>query len=67
MYVSTAYCNAHLESNSTVTEQLYPLKEPDGREADHAAIVDGLLAMPAATSQAEVRLFFDAGSPVMLA
>ncbi len=52
MYVSTAYSNAHLEKNSTVKEQLYPLKEPDGKEVDHAAIVERLLALPVEEAQA---------------
>lgn len=54
MYVSTAYSNAHLKKYSTVKEQLYPLREQDGREVDHAAIVDRLLAMPVDEAQREV-------------
>ena len=54
MYVSTAYSNAHLKKYSTVHEQLYPLREQDGREVDHAAVVDRLLAMPVEEAQQEV-------------
>lgn len=54
MYVSTAYSNAHLKRYSTVHEQLYPLREQDGREVDHAAVVDRLLAMPVEEAQQEV-------------
>ena len=54
MYVSSAYFNAHLEKNSTVREQLHPLQEPSGQQADHAAIVERLLAMPVEQAQAEV-------------
>ena len=56
MYVSTAYSNAHLKKYSTVKEQLYPLKEQDGQEVDHAAIVERLLAMPIEEAQLEVAL-----------
>ncbi len=55
MYVSTAYSNAHLKKYSTVHEQLYPLREQDGREVDHAAVVDRLLAMPVEEAQQEVK------------
>ena len=55
MYVSTAYSNAHLKKYSTVHEQLYPLREQDGREVDHAAVVDRLLAMPVEDAQQEVK------------
>ena len=54
MYVSTAYSNAHLKKYSTVHERLYPLREQDGREVDHAAVVDRLLAMPVEEAQQEV-------------
>lgn len=57
MYVSTAYSNAHLKKHSTVKEQLYPLREQDGQEVDHAAIVDRLLAMPVEEAQSEVHTF----------
>ena len=56
MYVSTAYSNAHLKKYSTVKEQLYPLREQDGQEVDHAAIVNRLLAMPVEEAQSEVAL-----------
>lgn len=56
MYVSTAYSNAHVKKYTTVKEQLYPLQEPDGREVDHAAIVDRLLAMPVEEAQSEVHI-----------
>ena len=56
MYVSTAYSNAHLKRYSTVQEQLYPVREQDGSEVDHAAIVDRLLAMPVEEAQQEVRI-----------
>ncbi|KAL0029274.1 hypothetical protein WJX79_006937 [Trebouxia sp. C0005] len=56
MYVSTAYSNAHLKKYSTVHEQLYPLREQDGREVDHAAVVDRLLAMPVEEAQQEVQV-----------
>ncbi|KAL3162395.1 Fatty acyl-CoA reductase 2, variant 2 [Trebouxia sp. C0010 RCD-2024] len=55
MYVSTAYSNAHLKKYSTVKEQLYPLREQDGQEVDHAAVVDRLLAMPVDEAQQEVQ------------
>ena len=54
MYVSTAYSNAHLKRYSTVHEQLYPVREQDGSEVDHAAIVNRLLAMPVEEAQQEV-------------
>lgn len=54
MYVSTAYSNAHVKKYTTVKEQLYPLREPNGQEVDHAAIVDRLLAMPVEEAQSEV-------------
>ena len=56
MYVSTAYSNAHLKKYSTVHEQLYPLREPNGQEVDHSAVVDRLLAMPVEEAQQEVSL-----------
>lgn len=64
MYVSTAYSNAHLKRYSTVKEQLYPLREQDGREVDHAAIVDRLLAMPVNEAQKEVKTVCSMSSPV---
>ena len=57
MYVSTAYSNAHLKKYSTVKEQLYPRREQDGQQVDHAAIVDCLLAMPVEEAQSEVHTF----------
>lgn len=47
MYVSTAYSNSHVERYSLVKEQLYSMKDAQGNVADHKAIVERLLGMPA--------------------
>ena len=54
MYVSTAYCNAQFAKYSRVTEQLHPLQEPGGQIADHAAIVEQLLALHPPDAQLKV-------------
>lgn len=56
MYVSSAYCNAHMPKCSTVYEQLYHLRDSSGKDVDHAAIVKHLLALPPEEAQAEVCL-----------
>ena len=54
-YMSTAFVNANQPVNSTINEEVYPLQDLGGGQADGAAVAKRLLTMPADMANQQVR------------